>query len=99
MLNNLGHALWSRASHRPDGPDLDDALTAFELAADRIPATSPDIAIYLDNLANALTDRYAREGSVADLDLAIAYHEKAATGPVGGAERTRLRAGQLPTVS
>jgi hypothetical protein len=58
VLNNLGNALWSRHAHRPNGPDLDDALAAFAQAVERTPPTSPDAPIYLDNYANALSDRY-----------------------------------------
>ena len=75
VLNNLGVALWNRSAHRPS--DLPEALAAFEQAVAITPARSPDAPTYLDNLANALGDRYERSGDPADLDEAVHAYEQA----------------------
>ena len=91
VVNNLGVALWSRSAHRP--ADLPEALAAFEQAVAITPARSPDAATYLDNLANALSDRYERSGDLADLDKAVQAYEQAIAGlPASAPERLRIRA-------
>ena len=91
VLNNLGVALWSRSAHRP--ADLPEALAAFEQAVAITPARSPDAPTYLDNLANALSDRYERSGDPADLDKAVHAYEQAIAGlPASAPERLRIRA-------
>ena len=91
VLNNLGVALWSRSAHRP--ADLPEALAAFEQAVAITPARSPDAPTYLDNLANALSDRYERSGDPADLDKAMHAYERAIGRlPESAPERLRIRA-------
>lgn len=91
VLNNLGVALWSRSAHRP--ADLPEALAAFEQAVAITPARSPDAPTYLDNLANALSDRYEGSGDPADLDKAVHAYEQAIAGlPASAPERLRIRA-------
>ena len=91
VLNNLGLALWSRSAHRP--ADLAAALAAFERAMAITQLSSPDAATYLDNLANALSDRYERAGDPADLDEAVQAYERAISClPESAPERLRIRA-------
>jgi tetratricopeptide (TPR) repeat protein len=91
VLNNLGVALWSRSAHRP--ADLPEALAAFGQAVAITPARSPDAPTYLDNLANALSDRYERSGDPADLDEAVHAYERAIGRlPARAPERLRIRA-------
>jgi tetratricopeptide (TPR) repeat protein len=91
VVNNLGVALWSRSAHRP--ADLPEALAAFEQAVALTPAGSPDAPTYLDNLANALSDRYEQAGDPADLDKAVHAYEQAIAGlPASAPERLRIRA-------
>ena len=91
VLNNLGVALWSRSVHR--AADLAEALAAFERAVAFTPARSPDAPTYLDNLANALSDRYERSGDPADLDEAVHAYERAIGRlPARAPERLRIRA-------
>jgi tetratricopeptide (TPR) repeat protein len=91
VVNNLGVALWSRSAHRP--ADLPEALAAFEQAVAITPARSPDAATYLDNLANALSDRYEGSGDLADLDKAVHASEQSIAGlPASAPERLRIRA-------
>ena len=91
VLNNLGVALWNRSAHRP--ADLAEALAAFEQAVAMTPARSPDAPTYLDNLANALSDRYERVGDPVDLDEAVHAYERAIGRlPASAPERLRIRA-------
>jgi hypothetical protein len=91
VLNNLGVALWSRSAHRP--PDLDEALAAFAQTVEITELRSPDAATYLDNLANALSDRYERTGDQADLDEAVRAYERAVGClPESAPDRLRIRA-------
>ena len=91
VLNNLGVALWNRSAHRPE--DLPQALAAFEQAVAITQPRSPDIATYLDNLANALSDRYERTDDQADLDQAVQAYERAISClPESAPERLRVRA-------
>ena len=91
VLNNLGVALWSRSAHRP--PDLAEALAAFAQAVAITELRSPDAATYLDNLANALSDRYERTGDQADLDEAVQAYERAiGCLPESAPDRLRIRA-------
>lgn len=91
MLNNLGVALWSRSAHRP--ADLAAALFVFQQAVAVTPERSPDAATYLDNLANALSDRYQQAGDPADLDAAVHAYERAiGCLPESAPERLRIRA-------
>ena len=90
-LNNLGVALWSRSAHRP--ADLADALAVFGQAVAVTPLSSPDAATYLDNLANALSDRYEWAGDPADLGEAVQAYERAiGCLPESAPERLRIRA-------
>ncbi|MEW5873064.1 MAG: tetratricopeptide repeat protein, partial [Chloroflexota bacterium] len=41
------------------------------------PPGSPDLPMYLNNLGNGLSDRYARTGELADLEQAIAHGQQA----------------------
>jgi len=40
------------------------------------PEGSPDLPMFLNNLANGLSDRYGRTGKLADLEEAIRYYEQ-----------------------
>jgi tetratricopeptide (TPR) repeat protein len=84
-------ALWSRSAN--GWADLAEALAVFELAVAITPPGSPDAATYLDNLANALSDRYERAGEQADLDVAVRAYERAIDClPQAAPERLRIRA-------
>ncbi|MFD1545079.1 tetratricopeptide repeat protein [Nonomuraea guangzhouensis] len=56
-LSNLGVVHQERHSVTCDQAALDQAVECFASAADQAPAQDPDLPMYLNNLANALTGR------------------------------------------
>jgi tetratricopeptide (TPR) repeat protein len=71
LLNNLAVRLRTRAGLTGDITDLRRALDLAREAAATADAAGPAGGIYLNTLGTCLTDRFAGEGSRADLDEAI----------------------------
>ncbi|MDX3586623.1 hypothetical protein [Streptomyces europaeiscabiei] len=79
-LAHLGAVLTDRYIH--EGQDLlDEAVELFIEAERSTPDDSPDRTARSSDLGTALLTRYERHGDLADLDLAVLTHERAAAGP------------------
>jgi CHAT domain-containing protein len=79
ILNKAGKAYWSRynsVSHA--SADLDQAFLHWSKALEMAPASSPDRAIYLNNIAGVFAKRYDAGQNVADLEAAVESGRKAA---------------------
>ena len=59
--------------------DLDRALVLWQQAVQGTPPDSPDLPGYLNNLGTGLSTRYARTGSLADLEESIRVYQQALT--------------------
>ena len=68
--------------------DLDRALELWQAAVAETPAGSPDRPMFLSNLGNGLSARFARNGRMQDLEEAIRVYEAAvAETPAGSPDR------------
>jgi hypothetical protein len=75
-LSSLGAALVLRFDHRRLQDDLDRAIRAHEQAIDLTPVNHPERPARINNLANALSSRFARYGEVSDSNKSISLREK-----------------------
>jgi tetratricopeptide (TPR) repeat protein len=79
-LAHLGAVLTDRYVHH--GTDtLDEAVSLFEEAEAATPEDSAERTARSSDLGTVLLTRYERDGDLADLDLAVLSHERAAAGP------------------
>lgn len=83
FLNTLGSARWSRYARDRDIDDLQAAIDAWRQAIDFISPSSPEEPVYLNNLAVALSHRFALSNADDDrLSATAAFREACRTGIV-----------------
>ena len=83
-LHNLGKALWARFQRTSDEGDLKHAVVKLREAAESCTDSNPSLPMYLDSLANALTDLHMITGDKNVLIRALDAYRRAADLPIGG---------------
>jgi CHAT domain-containing protein len=77
IINNSGITYIYRYQAIGKLADLETSISYSQKAVKLTPEDSPDLPMYLNNLAHVLSDRYARRGELADLENSIKYWQKA----------------------
>ncbi len=91
VMNDAGGVFLRRYWATGGLADLNRALELGQTAVQRTPPDSPDLPGYLNNLANGLSDRYARTGALQDLqDAQKTYARACRGGQIAHPETTML---------
>jgi tetratricopeptide (TPR) repeat protein len=76
VLTNLGSALLDRYDRTGERGELDEAIEALTGSVSTTEPTSPELPARLNNLANGLRRRYARDNRAADAEEATAAYRR-----------------------